>query len=1223
MTLNRLLNFQTFQLTATAFAIDQQLWVILGGAGFIEVLKLCDIFQPYLFPDGPASFLAPIRVGGPVTAGIWTALELGFALALSMLRIPGLKIGARQLAVLAALLVAWNGLFWFLADPSAFIPNLRLFGPTHLGEEGLLVGWLYVLKHALSRAVFGESHHLGGKHVIRLLPYSTATLNPLSVTYCIPPDSNQPLFVPILFNNSLPDSVSYNVRSLNSGRSDVISVSSSSLKRQPGRTALALTAATDDDDEDADPLSALVLRNQPLEVAKLHSVRPSESLAAVPTELSPSQALLYLTIKEPSIVSLKSVTDTRGDRFLITPHREAVAIECPSGGAFVKHGKTVKKETVTRCVGEEEVVELQARGVGPLKVAWRKKGDGKTEHGVIEGIEEESVAEDDIGIARRATTHTVPLRVSHDRTGEFSIQLTSVTDALHNTYTPAESEHIFQVLPKRSVSLSCPKPAELLVNGSSTISLRSDGPIDNALDLVYSFTSIKGEVRQDHLRVTKPHESMTVHEAGTYRLVDLDGMCAGSVLEPSSCSIALVSPPTAELDVVTLHECAQDVGVTVSFAFTGTPPFLVKWKEQRKGAREESRSQRFDALEGKLELRPEREGKHTYTFTTLGDAKYKDLPLNQPPIQQVVNPPASVDILSPTKLFLFACSGDEVHVDLELNGNDPLLLAYRIAWGTRSQEHTVSLESGKHRLTVPVPEDLKAGTGAYGKLSLVLVTVEDAKGCVKRLPPRTIEVDINRQKPTVRFAKPATNTIKDGQEIEAPLRLTGQGPWEITYEINGQPFARPITVRRPNQTLRFAREGTYRLTSVKDAHCEGTVEGGDFVIRFKPRPEVALVPHPDVVEAAGVYRHRGLCAGEEDQVALRFTGRLPFEVGYKYSLDGKTSDRVLKSAQDTGVLHLGSEQGHHSYQFTTLRDTDYENTPVFIKLEHDVHSRPTAAFVKQSTKSLCVESQLNTDAKIKLYGKAPFTLTMATRRPAAADTTKHMVAVNGYEWTPAFGEIAKDVGSYEISIVSVADASGCAEAVPDSAIRTTTLDVVETARIVPVGHDADICVGDTLDFLLQGKAPWIVEYEWNGKRHSVTSSGSRFSRYAEDKGTFKIASVALKDKHGHAQCKREVANMERRIHALPSVEIEDGSDDLREGDQPAAFAVRFKGTPPFTFTYTRSERVGARAKVVETQTVADISAHEYVLSSSQPGEYAVTSVSDKYCRYPPLSRTGK
>jgi len=178
------------------------------------------------------------------------------------------------------------------------------------------------------------------------------------------------------------------------------------------------------------------------------------------------------------------------------------------------------------------------------------------------------------------------------------------------------------------------------------------------------------------------------------------------------------------------------------------------------------------------------------------------------------------------------------------------------------------------------------------------------------------------------------------------------------------------------------------------------------------------------------------------------------------------------------------------------------------------------------------------------------------------------------------------------------------------------VEVVESARIVPVSKAEDLCVGDTLDFLLQGKAPWVIEYEWLGRQHKVTSSASRFSRYAEEPGEFAIRSVALKDN----QCKRQISHLVRQVHPLPSVKIQDGLDSLREGDDPAVFALNLYGTPPFSFTYTRSETFNNRPRVVETQTITDIWEEQYAISSSSPGDYQVISVSDKFCRYPPLSR---
>lgn len=60
----------------------------------------------------------------------------------------------------------------------------------------------------------------------------------------------------------------------------------------------------------------------------------------------------------------------------------------------------------------------------------------------------------------------------------------------------------------------------------------------------------------------------------------------------------------------------------------------------------------------------------------------------------------------------------------------------------------------------------------------------------------------------------------------------------------------------------------------------------------------------------------------------------------------------------------------------------------------------------------------------------------------------------------------------------------------------------------------------------------------------------------------------------------------------------------------------FYGTPPFTFTYTRSEiaKKGAKPRILEmhSHTTED---HTYSLFASQEGTYEVISIEDKYCSY--------
>ncbi|KAG5719488.1 hypothetical protein E4T56_gene35, partial [Termitomyces sp. T112] len=63
------------------------------------------------------------------------------------------------------------------------------------------------------------------------------------------------------------------------------------------------------------------------------------------------------------------------------------------------------------------------------------------------------------------------------------------------------------------------------------------------------------------------------------------------------------------------------------------------------------------------------------------------------------------------------------------------------------------------------------------------------------------------------------------------------------------------------------------------------------------------------------------------------------------------------------------------------------------------------------------------------------------------------------------------------------------------------------------------------------------------------------------------------------------------------------------------------GEPPFTFTYQRSELVskkgGKPGKVLETHTVSRVMTNEYSVFSALEGTWTVTSISDRYCRYPP------
>jgi nucleoporin POM152 len=84
---------------------------------------------------------------------------------------------------------------------------------------------------------------------------------------------------------------------------------------------------------------------------------------------------------------------------------------------------------------------------------------------------------------------------------------------------------------------------------------------------------------------------------------------------------------------------------------------------------------------------------------------------------------------------------------------------------------------------------------------------------------------------------------------------------------------------------------------------------------------------------------------------------------------------------------------------------------------------------------------------------------------------------------------------------------------------------------------------------------------------------------------------------------------------MPSVRnIGLGNRDIHEGDE-TELRFEFSGVPPFTFTYTRSERVGTppRLKPVEAHSVSNVDDLEYTILTSLEGEYQVIALEDKYC----------
>lgn len=226
-------------------------------------------------------------------------------------------------------------------------------------------------------------------------------------------------------------------------------------------------------------------------------------------------------------------------------------------------------------------------------------------------------------------------------------------------------------------------------------------------------------------------------------------------------------------------------------------------------------------------------------------------------------------------------------------------------------------------------------------------------------------------------------------------------------------------------------------------------------------------------------------------------GRPPFQVRYSYSGQFRGRDRAedhetFNSIQKTSRLQLRtSEPGHHEYHLTDFGDAAYplphrvQSSPRYsgTVLQQEVLSRPSAYFKSSKSSPYCLNQKLeprsghSDDPVVVLTGKAPFKLTLNIKNVATSESRLAVVDVTTPEWKvdiPTYK--LQTVGPHLITIESFEDSSPCSPSAVDYERRTFRIDVAETAAIVPFDRRADWCVGDLLQFQLEGNAPWKIEF---------------------------------------------------------------------------------------------------------------------------------------------------
>lgn len=877
----------------------------------------------------------------------------------------------------------------------------------------------------------------------------------------------------------------------------------------------------------------------------------------------------------------------------------------------------------------------------------------------------------------------IPLLVTLDALGTHTYVLESVTDALGNvvqtglglsTNKESKTRRSVTVVRRPSVSFQgCGPgvPAPLLIGSAAHLSVsgKDADPLDAPWDIAIRYQPPGPEERSSSKKLkawTKSFQTPTDQKEltvraevpGEYTIMGVKGKyCEGDILSPETCKVVERPLPTADIEWKKIHECSGDIGVSASLVLHGTPPFHVYYRTQRDKESPVTQSKMFASSRGELTIQPDRSGHYVFQFVQISDANYKKVDLKGPSIDQVVHPPASADFVNSIhggrgKKQINSCSGSLVDVDVELRGTGPWNLEVQIV-GPKGSEivRVPAITAAKKTLQLPIPKVVDRDGGSF---EIDLVSVEDAYGCKRALSVPGIVVNVRRIQPTARFYGKDNErqiTTLDNEQASLPLRLTGDGPWHVKYRRADAPDRiLTTTVSNANGEIHVRDKGLYELLEIADSQCPGTVitSGVSYRVDHIPRPSAKLSSEirSTYEPFNGSHILPPICEGVNDHVDLDLSGRPPFQIMYNVAKDnGMGGTKILDQPTFSSIQPRTSFQLHTDeaariyYEVKQIGDAAYplaKNKDAIIPrsqrllFEQQILMRPSARFKNHNRMSYCLYDAFTPvdtfgqDGVVALEGTAPFQLKLSIRNLATSAIHYALVELQDTTWRldiPSY--TFHSIGPHLVTIESVQDASHCEQAVPDPLFRSIWVDIAETAAIVPFDRRQDFCVGEAIQFQLEGTPPWSIGYTINGKARTQEAKISPFSIVQQQAGDFTINSIA----HQQKQCKTAITDLRYSVHSLPSAKVGEGkmvSSNIHEGDQ---VEIKFEliGEPPFTFTYQRSElttKKGMLGKVLETHTVSGVTTREYSIFSALEGTWTVTFIADRYCRYPPAQPDG-
>ncbi|KAI9250213.1 hypothetical protein BDA99DRAFT_564180 [Phascolomyces articulosus] len=1183
----------------------QRLYAISIFVG-LQALKIFDIYSIYT-----AAY--PEQHSG--TFFKWWIIDAMYMIALWIVQIPWLQFSVFKTGGLTLILFFIDLLIFGIPIGAALGVLLSPFIGDGLGQQiSASRGKMISVKDVVQ-----DDSHILGRHTVHILPYGTAKLNPDNEFFCLHPHEygTKNVYIPIVLNNTIP-------RKISLSRYDFVT---------------KVTSVSEFSGRDIQRTTEVGYGNQGLEY-------------------------YFISVKATGAYKLESII-TRDGIDVRRYTNQAYVFTCPTA-------QFEPTKQIDYCSGEKEQLELQVVGIPPLKVEYSRQINTRLSSLKLDRIQPEhfespltrlvgglasadsafftpSFHQDNYGWAT-SDILSMKMDLSFQESGEHIYYITRVIDGVGNVVEindPVKNKYIVHSPPTVQFQCTATEPVNLLIGDESTnLPLTLQGA--NPWKLDYQFVpeteeGVEPVPKKMSTEISDTKSSLKVYAPGEYKLLNVhDKFCKGDIMFPSTCQVVQPPPPVVQVDASPIpSECADDSEIGMRFAveFEGTPPYTLEYQVVKNDGKRrsvvEKKKERVDRSRYLFSYLPSSSGEYIYEFISLGDRNYKNRKTEIQSVKQIVHPQPDAKFIGKKKSLesIRTCIGEEIELDVALSGSGPFVLT----WTFAKQLYSDVVEGNRH--TIKVPRLASAGHHVVS-----LVKIRDINECEKDLEARDVIIDVRRDRPTVFFytedGNDATVLIAEGEKAKLPLRLTGEGPWQVVYRNLESDMKLPknLIIRDPNAFLQVRHPGTYKLLEVEDAVCKGDALPPNYSVRLIDKPRLTIVEDLVTLREDGVYERRAVCEGVNDAIDVKFIGHGPYYCSYdqfrtpigQRSAISLGSDEIRSNLIKNWIGLQTQESGKYRYNFNMISDQRYSKpfklSPPLV-LEQTVHPTPSVKFPSKTryARTVCVGDTFDSDdigaIWLELKGQAPFSVRVGLKHKSELyGKTIQLDDINTNKFKLELNDEVTTPGHYDLQLLDVRDGNGCS-ALASGPETVLSIEAQDIATIVPAETCAEHCVGDTLDYSLSGVGPFTISYQFNGRNEKIKAQTSRLTMIADKPGNLTIVSVG--DQRN--KCRSFPKDMTKIIHEIPSSLVSGGKEvieNIREGDMVQA-VVDLVGVPPFDFEWQRSEAIwdGHRKRffkgsVIESHTVHNVEGHQYSINTSTEGIIEVTRIKDRYCHYP-------